>query len=353
MKMQTRRRTPRRELLHFAREQPTVPAGQVMKYAVLALMIVVLGCGQASVAVEGGAGVGRTEAGPALDSRILDVGGSPGADGAEAGTPRDGAATMDTPERRDLAGTADGSLGVDRSIPEEAGSTSQDGAMDAPTTTLPPGPCQGTCGAICTGTCIGKACLVTTAGGQCASSCDGWCDGTCSGSCTPMGQPCVVQGGAAVPDGQNCPAPSGAPYLCEAGTCTPIQPAGACVLPAGQTYKDGSYERNFIIPGERCPSGGRCRDGTCCRGCWDGSTCLPGDTLASCGSEGAMCERCGWICTVFSGPVNNPCGGAYGMDSFIAYQPICGGACGNAPTSSPTCCGLSGTASCSPEAGCQ
>jgi hypothetical protein len=31
----------------------------------------------------------------------------------------------------------------------------------------------------------------------------------------------------------------------------------------------------------------------CCAGCWDGSTCLPGDTNEACGGQGMMCQICG------------------------------------------------------------
>jgi hypothetical protein len=43
-----------------------------MRRAVLALMIGILGCGQTGVAVEGGPGVDRPEAGPAFDGSVLD-----------------------------------------------------------------------------------------------------------------------------------------------------------------------------------------------------------------------------------------------------------------------------------------
>jgi hypothetical protein len=39
-------------------------------------------------------------------------------------------------------------------------------------------------------------------------------------------------------------------------------------------------------------SGGICRSGVCCGGCWDGETCQTGDTLAACGRAGELCLEC-------------------------------------------------------------
>jgi hypothetical protein len=195
--------------------------------------------------------------------------------------------------------------------------------------------------------CKGSACLsACTSDGDCASSTT--CQGTvCKKSCT-------AQGGAVVAHGQSCPASSGAQYLCQDGTCTPIRTAGVCVISSGQPYKDGIYERDFVIPGELCPSGGTCRAGACCVGCWDGSQCLAGNTVAACGTNGATCDRCTWGCTTFSGPVNNPCSGAPGVTSVAAYQPICASSgCTHASAAVVTCCGSEGTATCSADVGCQ
>ncbi|MEM7605095.1 MAG: hypothetical protein AAF411_07030 [Myxococcota bacterium] len=37
---------------------------------------------------------------------------------------------------------------------------------------------------------------------------------------------------------------------------------------------------------------GRCRQGACCAGCWNGSACVEGDRDEACGREGGVCETC-------------------------------------------------------------
>jgi hypothetical protein len=210
---------------------------------------------------------------------------------------------------------------------------------------------SGTCRPATTLACTPYACKGVSCVSSCTSDSDCASSATCQGSVCKKS--CNAQGGTVVPHGQTCPASSGAQYLCQDGTCTAIRTTGVCVLTSGQTYKDGSYERDFLVPGELCPSGGTCRDGACCLGCWDGSTCLAGNSVAACGTNGATCDRCTWGCTTFTGPVNNPCGGDYGVTSIAAYQPYCGSSGCYRSSSVTTCCGLSGTATCSPEAGCQ
>ena len=43
--------------------------------------------------------------------------------------------------------------------------------------------------------------------------------------------------------------------------------------------------------GEEC-SGGTCRVGACCTGCWDGATCQPGTEPSACGIAGSGCFSC-------------------------------------------------------------
>jgi hypothetical protein len=106
---------------------------QAMRRAVLSLMVGVLGCGQAGVTVDGGSGAARTEAGPAGDSTMLDTpkqddsargeGGTSGTDGVDTGAARD-AATVETSERKDLAGATDGAVVTDSALPDRWGSDS-------------------------------------------------------------------------------------------------------------------------------------------------------------------------------------------------------------------------------------
>ncbi len=44
--------------------------------------------------------------------------------------------------------------------------------------------------------------------------------------------------------------------------------------------------------GMSCGSGGMCRSGACCVGCWDGSLCQAGDTPDACGVSGGSCQVC-------------------------------------------------------------
>jgi len=55
---------------------------------------------------------------------------------------------------------------------------------------------------------------------------------------------------------------------CAGGSCTPLADDTGC-------------------------TGGVCKSGSCCTGCWDGSTCQPGDTSAACGTGGGACNTCG------------------------------------------------------------
>jgi hypothetical protein len=60
------------------------------------------------------------------------------------------------------------------------------------------------------------------------------------------------------------------------GCTTPFDPALLCIdLPDGAPC-----------------DGGTCHEGGCCRGCWTGSECLPGDQDSICGARGATCVEC-------------------------------------------------------------
>lgn len=435
--------------------------------------------GDAAGAVGGGAETGGSGTSTARDSAGADTLERrdlfPGADGATANPGADTLQGVDLARGMDGRSAADAATDSASSDVRSAGSdgaASKDVAADAPVTILPPGPCQGTCGAVCTGACVGK-CLVTSADGTCASSCDGWCDGTCSGSCTPAGRPCTVQG-VLVPDGQGCPSSDAFAHVCDKGTCKIVPPDGACPLPSGTNYAgrdflvpgetcptggvcrggmcckgcwtgtkcvsgdtpegcgapgtlcqecpvgacflgsgvvlspgqacpsggacrggacckgcwdgtqclsgdappscgtDGALcescptgscffpasttptGRNFVLSGDRCPTGGTCRAGSCCQGCWNGTECLAGNTLSACGTGGAACEQCAWLCSSFTGTAYNPCGGASGRTSIVAQQPSCAGTCTHAALTAATCCGFEdASAACGADVGCK
>jgi hypothetical protein len=41
---------------------------------------------------------------------------------------------------------------------------------------------------------------------------------------------------------------------------------------------------------------GRCHDGVCCAGCWNGFACVAGTSEVECGKEGLHCTRCLGTC---------------------------------------------------------
>ena len=55
--------------------------------------------------------------------------------------------------------------------------------------------------------------------------------------------------------------------ICDVDRCVPLDEGAACL-------------------------DGHCHDGLCCKGCWNGSACLSGEALTSCGNTGAACEDC-------------------------------------------------------------
>ena len=82
---------------------------------------------------------------------------------------------------------------------------------------------------------------------------------------------------------------------------------------------------------------GRCRNGLCCTGCWDGSSCRFGTTISDCGREGQVCARCDAMCVCDTGL----CPGE--GDSYLG--PLCSG--GSCTLAEPQCCGPVGDAVCS------
>lgn len=99
--------------------------------------------------------------------------------------------------------------------------------------------------------------------------------------------------------------------------------------------------------------GGVCQGGTCCTGCWDGSSCQSGSAVTACGDDGAACVSCndGNPCTddfcTLSGCVHvsndaNTCGGGTCRDGACCTGCWDGAAC-RAGTA-PAACGTSGGA---------
>lgn len=115
------------------------------------------------------------------------------------------------------------------------------------------------------------------------------CAGKCQGADDGCGKPCPVNQCKGCCHNKACHAGTdlarcgaeGAP--CQACTATAECRQAACNLGlcAAEPQPDGVT----------C-AGGRCRAGSCCKGCWDGSTCRGGISPEYCGLGGIVCNAC-------------------------------------------------------------
>jgi len=143
----------------------------------------------------------------------------------------------------------------------------------------------GSCGKVCpsntTDTCAGGNCVCGTSSGPCTGSrnCDngsckclqgGLCTGCCASNTCQPGNTTTYCGTG----GENCSA------------CTTTNP---CLTPVCNS--SGSCGTVNKSNGTNCP-GGKCYGGSCCTGCWDGSTCQGGTTNQYCGTGGVSCSGC-------------------------------------------------------------
>ncbi len=78
---------------------------------------------------------------------------------------------------------------------------------------------------------------------------------------------CAHPGCGRAPFCTSCDGACGPCELCSRGRCEPL------------------------ADGERCATG-TCHEGACCEGCWDGTSCLAGDDVSTCGSAGVACAVC-------------------------------------------------------------
>ncbi len=93
----------------------------------------------------------------------------------------------------------------------------------------------------------------------------------------------------------------------DAGPCTGCMLGGACVAgtnlsacgTGGEMCEDcgecGACRSGACMPsdGSDCMDGaGICRGGSCCTGCWDGTSCEVGNTGVACGANGGSCNTC-------------------------------------------------------------
>jgi hypothetical protein len=159
--------------------------------------------------------------------------------------------------------------------------------------------------------CSGICRNVATAFGYCGS-CTNACDASVSDDCASGTCTCGNKGAPCSP-GQNCVGSScvcklngECPGCCNGTSCVFTPSTGQCGA-SGAACKDcndgnvctadscststGQCVNTKLGPTTGC-TGGKCRDGSCCTGCWTGSTCLPGSSINNCGDNGDACVTC-------------------------------------------------------------
>ncbi len=176
------------------------------------------------------------------------------------------------------------------------------------------GQCAG--GSCCTGCRSGNSCLAGTAvtacgsgGAPCTSCPTGTvcqtpqCDGSCSLQNVKNGTSCKGGTGACL-KGACCTGCVSTAGTCQAGDSTTDcgSNGGACQACSAGTCEDptctsGTCGVSPVADGTACDSGtGQCRNGACCKGCWDTSgrtgQCRDGDQNENCGTGGVLCQDC-------------------------------------------------------------
>jgi len=73
------------------------------------------------------------------------------------------------------------------------------------------------------------------------------------------------------------------------------------------------------LPGEE----GQCRSGTCCTGCWNGSSCPAGRSASECGLGGVACESCVGCQTFCNQPRNTECNPEWGFTPCGCLEGLC------------------------------
>jgi hypothetical protein len=247
-----------------------------------------------------------------------------------------------------------------------------------------PGDCTGCCeciNAFCrdqNSSCSPVQCKVATCSGCGCSYTNAPNDTGCSPDTNPCTDDKCANGSCTHPAKQNGePCPNGRCYggACCAGcwngsSCQTGSATGACGTGGGacancddgneckaDSCVGGACVRTNVSDGQSCASGaGRCYNGSCCQGCWDGTACQMGTSLAKCGAAGAACANCNdgndcktdsctaGACTRTNVPDNASCMGGTGTCHGGACCTGCwnGSACaqGNAPGA----CGKNGGA---------
>lgn len=148
----------------------------------------------------------------------------------------------------------------------------------------------GACGKACTAPasdrCVNMKCVCGSTGAACAAGT------TCvSGSCDP--NPCIGKSdGTSCDDKLYCTVSD----ACKAGVCTGAArdcsagPSAPCVEASCDEMIDQCVTKNRS-DGTPC-SGGQCYAGSCCTGCWTGTSCVTGKDASTCGDSGDLCQSC-------------------------------------------------------------
>jgi hypothetical protein len=145
--------------------------------------------------------------------------------------------------------------------------------------------CNQACPAVISNRCSGGVCL-------CGSNqpCESGqtCEGTSpSGTCTCKGTSC-----SGCCDNNHC-RQGNTVALCGTGgaPCKSCDDGKECTVDACNAGQCSNTNR---LPGTLCANNtGKCYNGTCCTGCWDGTTCQTGNTSQACGTGGDTCANCG------------------------------------------------------------
>jgi len=96
---------------------------------------------------------------------------------------------------------------------------------------------------------------------------------------------------------------------CKSGTCEPGTSTSACgvgsvncstcltAICRQATCSGGICGQTNLPDGTDCVQTipGVCHLGSCCTGCWNGSSCLSGTASSACGQYGATCKKCIFI----------------------------------------------------------
>lgn len=218
------------------------------------------------------------------------------------------------------------------------------------------GACNKPCGAPASDRCVNKLCVCGTTGAACPTG------QTCvSGACDA--NPCLGKGnGTPCDDKLYCTVSDtckGEVCAGAARDCTSGGPISPCVTVTCDEAIDQCVTTNKL-EGTPCGTNGQCYAGSCCTGCWTGTSCPGGKEHAACGEKGDLCQDCtSYECRSLPGDCGgllyDKCGSLWAKSdgtSCAAGNGQCrnGGCCkgcwdgdGCKPGTQPSSCGVKGS----------